>query len=114
MEIGQTYYYRLRQLDLDGTEEFSSIVSARLNGQEGNLQVFPNPAEKMVTLLLDKDLPGEETTLVIYDVAGKQVRSIVVPSIDLKNGYLLDISDLEKGTYLVGLENGEAVKFVKR
>ncbi|MFT6019950.1 MAG: choice-of-anchor B domain-containing protein [Flavobacteriales bacterium] len=115
---GQTYYYRLRQLDLDGTVAFSPIVSARLNSSNGNLQLFPNPVDKELTLLLEQQIfASTDIALTIYDVIGKQVRSIIVSANELNNGYSLNVNSLEKGTYLISLEGNrvkETVRFVKR
>ena len=41
---GETYFYQLRQLDFDGTFEYSSIVSTNLAAGAGNrLEISPNP-----------------------------------------------------------------------
>jgi hypothetical protein len=49
---GATYFYQLKQTDVDGTFEYSAIVSASLAAGAGNrLQVSPNPFE--ATLAFD-------------------------------------------------------------
>jgi hypothetical protein len=44
---GQEYYYRLRQEDYDGAFDYFSIVTVRVDGDNGNTvagKVYPNPA----------------------------------------------------------------------
>ena len=41
---GQTYFYRLQQRDLNGTQTASDIVAATLAGHVGRVTAFPNPA----------------------------------------------------------------------
>lgn len=46
---GQTYYFRLKQLDSDGSFEFSRIISVNPNPGEGSF-VFPNPSKGSFTV----------------------------------------------------------------
>ncbi len=118
VETGQTYFYRLRQVDLDGSEKYSKIVSASLVDSNNDLQLFPNPADTEITLLLKQEaFFSSDISLSIFDVIGQKVRSGIISSDELKNGYSLDISSLEKGTYFVSLKGSrvnETVRFVKR
>ena len=46
-------YYRLRQVDLDGTVAFSSVVTVNgNNGPAGELSVYPNPTSERLTAAL--------------------------------------------------------------
>ncbi|MFT5262270.1 MAG: hypothetical protein ACI8YQ_000999, partial [Polaribacter sp.] len=71
-----------------------------------------------LTLLLEQQIfASTDIALTIYDVIGKQVRSIIVSANELNNGYSLNVNSLEKGTYLISLEGNrvkETVRFVKR
>ena len=64
-------YYRLRQVDLDGTEHLSETVVLRPNGAENPSGIYPNPASSGGTLAL----PTADGPLVVtvFDAAGKQL-----------------------------------------
>jgi Lamin Tail Domain len=47
-KIGQNYY-RLKQVDVDGSEEYSKIVSVRIFEEPGVL-FYPNPAQDIISL----------------------------------------------------------------
>jgi hypothetical protein len=70
-----TVYYRLRQLDADGTEHFSPIrpvVASRLAG----LRVWPNPARSMVEVA--GLAPGQLVRLL--DLAGRVLLTATLPT----------------------------------
>lgn len=93
-------YYRLRQIDHDGKEVLSKIVSAALNGST-KLKVYPN----LVTdfLNIDSDVKGD------FQIINMFGQSLI-------NGYAaqkVDVSALPKGTYFVKVGTEQA-KFVKQ
>ncbi|MBL7815497.1 MAG: hypothetical protein JNL70_10815, partial [Saprospiraceae bacterium] len=42
-------YYRLRQIDNDGTETLSKTISIESKGTKGKLAVYPNPVSTHLT-----------------------------------------------------------------
>jgi hypothetical protein len=56
VNINQRYYYRLKQIDIDGTSDYSSIKTAILSSKEGNVFVYPNPASDRITINTDEAL----------------------------------------------------------
>ncbi len=106
-------YYRLKQVDLDGKESFSSVVN--VNQKANNrIVVGPNPASNTVTVNLSKTFTANETvTATLFDLYGKKV--LVQNS---KVGtFNLDISNLSKGTYILNVQSkGETFneKIVKK
>ncbi len=65
-------YYRLRITGLDGTVEYSSLISIEGLPEKQNLQVFPNPTKGTFTLHLDAvDSANEPFTLEIIDLTGQ-------------------------------------------
>ena len=91
-------YYRLRQVDLDGSATFSPVRSVRFTATTAPvaLSLFPNPAQASTTLDLSQ-LPATGTYhLVLLDATGRTVRTATL------GGGLpqpLNLSDLATGTY---------------
>jgi Secretion system C-terminal sorting domain len=115
---GQTYYYRLNQVDLDGTAELSSIVSATLAGKDEGLQLFPNPAANDIIISYKQELINQQVTLKVFDNTGRQVLIQTLDATSLiNNGYLMNIESLVNGAYLVSLEDDgvkATARFVRR
>ncbi|MBN1447599.1 MAG: T9SS type A sorting domain-containing protein, partial [Bacteroidetes bacterium] len=76
--IDRPTYYRLKQIDFDGTSEYSPIVQAVPAAPDGVelRQSFPNPMHGATTMtfLLEHQ---SEVSLTIYDVLGNPVKTIV-------------------------------------
>ena len=74
-------YYRLEQVDLDGSIAQSNVIEVLLGARmplptEFAVNVYPNPFNPSTTI--SYDLPeGGPVTVVIYDVLGQQVRNLV-------------------------------------
>ncbi len=82
-------YYRLKQVDDNGTFTYSKIVSV-LIGKGFGLKTYPNPAFTELTVLgID-----ETGSVQILDVTGKIVKTITGTN-------LLNINDLQNGIYFV-------------
>jgi len=68
------YYYRLRQVDFDGSFEYFYTVEVIVKGTStiGVLAAYPNPVED--TYHMEISLPGEQpATMIVYDMQGNQV-----------------------------------------
>jgi hypothetical protein len=71
-----TNYYRLKQIDFDGTFEYSPIVVVELEeASERILSVFPNPvaAGDRITVRLRGEWARGATNLSLFDVGGRMV-----------------------------------------
>lgn len=85
------HYYRLQQIDHDGTTTFSPVEVVQLFGQR-MLSVFPNPAHDHLTVT---NAQGE---LSVSDVMG---RRIPVPMERREGSVVLDLARLTPGIYVV-------------
>ncbi|MBL7813391.1 MAG: T9SS type A sorting domain-containing protein [Saprospiraceae bacterium] len=98
-------YYRLRQVDYDGKETFSKIVSVSQDGK-GQMHISPNPTSDKITIhLTQNDALNAITTAVLFDMTGKQVLNINTKS----EVFPLDLSDLAKGMYILQVQSNHAV-----
>ncbi len=105
---GRTFY-RLRQVDLDGTSTLSPQVEVTIAPQ-GQLIASPNPVQDRLTL----ELPfaeGELQQVLIYNLQG---RPVARPQAEVVGGSaFLDVSDLPAGLYQVQVK-GTAGQWITR
>jgi len=101
-------YYRLKQIDLDGTFGYSEIISVR-NGAdlETGTSISPNPVVNNLTVVNGK---GEA---IIFNTAGQQITQVTITTVKQD----IDVSDLPQGTYVLRIKylSGELItrKFIK-
>lgn len=74
------------------------------------LSVFPNPANKQLTLVLPPNVKLQGT-IEIYTLQGKKVYTEKISQ--NSNKYVLDISFLTKGFYLIKIQNNNSVNTIK-
>lgn len=103
---GQTYYYRLRQIDFDGNFSDSEVITARLN-DSGILGKFsPNPAVAGQTTLDFNAIESGELNLRFFDVKGQELLIQTHFVEEGSNALDIDLSELGKGLFFVKIEQG--------
>ncbi len=110
VEKGREYFYRLRQVDTDGTIDYSPIRSGRLDGAATTLlDVFPNPSKDFFSY---RWLTEQDTELAfdLLDMRGVRLQQGRL----LPSGGSLDLSLLPRGVYVLRLENGRAYRLLKQ
>jgi hypothetical protein len=91
-------YYRLKQVDFDGTFEYSDIRSVVFGGPAG-LTIYPNPTSDVLNVQMPLGL--DETAVVeIINAAGQVVRAVQNPKYDGKI-LSMNIADIAIGYYFV-------------
>ena len=95
-----TSYYRLRQIDNDGKETYSKVISVSSKGSD-KLKVYPNPVSDL--LIVETEMKDDYQ---ILNLLGQQVSSG-------KAAQRIDVSVLPQGTYFLKV-GAEQVKFVKQ
>jgi hypothetical protein len=88
-------YYRLRQVDLDGTAHYSPVRTVALTGAAAGLALFPNPAHGAATLTGAQ--PGEVVT--VLDALGRLVLS--TPADTVGTALLALPTGITTGVYVV-------------
>ena len=106
--IGNVLYYRLKQIDLDGKFEYSSIV--RINRRSTTeIILTPNPAQSAAVLLFSS--PAERTTLRMFSSTGQ-----LVLQQQINKGvqqHSMDVSRLTAGVYTIQLQTREGMQTFK-
>ncbi|MCK7525333.1 MAG: T9SS type A sorting domain-containing protein [Ignavibacteriales bacterium] len=96
------YSYRLKQVDLDGTYEYSPIIEVDVNAPDEYTlyQNYPNPFNPSTTI--EYSLPEKsDVTISIYTAIGELVKTLVNGTIE--SGYqkvTFNAADLTSGTYI--------------
>jgi hypothetical protein len=103
------YIYRLKQMDYDGTTEYSNIVEVEVTQPiEYSLsQNYPNPFNASTTIAYSIAKDGL-VTLKVYDILGKEVVALineVHPA--CSNNITFDAYELSSGIYYYQLVSGE-------
>lgn len=93
-------YYRLQQVDEDGTSTLSNVVSVLFQPRTTTIMVVPNPARHSAELLLSEAYDGD-LHVRITDGSGRTVGSFLAPAGMQRMD--LPIAHLEAGSYTVQL-----------
>ena len=102
---GQTYYYRLRGLDADGTTYDSDVAAVTLTAtgtEDGPLaRVYPNPASAEVSVALPEGATAAGAlAATLYDALGRVAGRYRLPD----DTAVLPLSDVPDGTYVLRVE----------
>jgi hypothetical protein len=101
-------YYRLKQIDLDGSHVFSKTIALSLNNRN-NITLSPNPVLNIANINIGKENDLINTKMTLFDLQSKQVQNYYIG----KNIEYFDFSNLPKGMYFLKFNNNKTVKFLK-
>ena len=98
-------YYRLSQVDFDGTRTSFNIVPVEITelGGEPGMRIFPNPLSNGQPLnVVLENLDGEEVLVVIRDLNGKEYYGKMVVVMEEEQLFAIDrLGQIPAGVYLV-------------
>ncbi|MFI5237477.1 MAG: S8 family serine peptidase [Ignavibacteriales bacterium] len=100
------YSYRLKQIDFDGTFEYSNEVFAEVNAPKNYvlMQNYPNPFNPSTTI--EFSIPQTSNVIVeVYNIVGELVASLVNQTLEAGYHRLnFNASNLPSGTYIYQLK----------
>lgn len=104
--ITQTLYYRLRQIDYNGTAVYTSIINVELTKPISfNLaQNYPNPFNPSTTI--NFSLPVDaKVTVKVYNILGKEVFQVINDNLKAGNHiYPISFENISSGVYIYTIE----------
>ncbi len=101
-------YYRLRQVDLDGTSQFSKVRTIVFEALPNHFAVFPNPIAANDDLQIVSDL-NEDLKVQVYNAKGRLVVSTTV----VGGIGSVSMQGLSSGAYLYKIIGSEKMKMGK-
>lgn len=103
-------YYRLKQIDYNGTFDYSKTISINWDKATSTISIFPNPTSEQ--LAIDWGSSSGQLNIQIYDTAGN-----LTMSVNGKEQQDIDVSDLNKGMYFLRVYSDgvvvQVVRFIK-
>lgn len=93
-------YYRLTQVDLNGTESNAVITSIEIHDVISSLQVVPNPADDYIGLAFTASNNGS-AQVEIMDYTGRVIQTLPVSVTEGSNRVDLDLATYTEGLYFV-------------
>lgn len=102
-------YYRLRQVDLDGTFGYSPIVELNIPSSAFGFEVYPNPVSG--TLFIQNTLPDNpRMEVALIDLRGKTIRRDII---ETSARLAWHVDGLPRGIYYLSIKEGEKVEYRK-
>ncbi len=106
------YIYRLKQIDNDGTFEYSGSVEFEICSpdQFALYQNSPNPFNPSTVISYELPISGF-VSLTVYDMLGKEVATLVNENVDAgKHSVNFDASNFSSGMYIYTLQSDDFVQ----
>lgn len=100
-------YYRLKQIDFDGTFEYSKVVAVEMKGNN-DIVIFPNPMRDK--FYIQYNLTKTPTHLGLYDALGRRLN---VQFGGIGGQYEVDLpGDMPKGVYWLRVEDAGKIRSI--
>jgi hypothetical protein len=98
-------YYRLVQVDHNGTEKIYGPISVSCAGDENGMVVFPNPTKGNFTVEISSTEIFTNAQLQITDLTGKVIDERSTNILEGKNQFTFEGLNLQLGTYIINLNS---------
>jgi hypothetical protein len=106
-------FYRLRQVDADGSASYSKTLTVeRSVGEVKLLPTRPNPAGDWATVRYAVP-EAREVSVRLYDAMGQQVRTVTDGTQKGRHTHRINVTDLASGTYFLRLQAGTQIQTQK-
>lgn len=102
-------YYRLQMFDKDGSFTYSSIKSVNIVNKTQTISIYPNPVKGNNFTI---DIGNEVVKLIGYKITTIEGKKVMQGNV-VSRQQTINLTHLNKGTYIIKLDNGIQEKFIK-
>jgi fibronectin-binding autotransporter adhesin len=107
---GNTNYYRIKQVDIDGRFSFSTIIKIQRNSFRKGPVVSPNPVSGLASVSIQSEL-FEEVNLIITDMGGRIVHQKHLFLQKGNNFFSLDLRNQVAGLYTIQIIAKKGIEY---
>jgi hypothetical protein len=103
-------YYRLKDIDFDGIENWSPIIFADCKSNTFKTEIYPNPATDYIKVSSEIE---DKSIMLILTLDGREVKTLPL----ISKQTLVDIRELTSGVYILEIDKKgelEHIKFIKK
>lgn len=102
-----TNFYRLRQVDIDGSISYSKVVTVKLQQANTGVKIFPTVTNTNVNFQISASEAGA-VSVIVYDLTGK-VRICINKSVSAgANQQSIEVNSLHEGIYYLHIQNNNS------
>lgn len=108
-DVEATYFYRLKQIDLDGSFRYSYIISETYEPQDPKttVELFPNPTDEYIQMRIDA-IEEEMADIELFTNDGNRVHKVNSIPLRLGLNHLgMSVSELPAGMYFAKVNIGK-------
>jgi glycosidase len=99
MPLNGSNYYRLKQVDKDGTYQYSSIQKVNLDEAVKHWSLYPNPAKNNTTLFALNNYA--KAAIAVNDMNGRIVYRTTITGVVAGQQFIIPVRQLAKGLYVI-------------
>ena len=100
-------YYRIKQVDKDGTYQYSSVQKVSMADVVKHWNLYPNPAKNNTTLFALNSYDKAEIT--VSDLNGKIVYRTTLNNIVANQQISIPVQQLSKGIYVIKIATNQNI-----
>lgn len=108
--VGGKVYYKLKQVDFNGSFAWTQTVDITIKGSSLGLSISPNPASSALEIHAN-GLHEGDYAVKIYDMRGKLVQTETLQVTEYSGTKRLNVGTLPVGIYHIQI-NGESIKLL--
>jgi hypothetical protein len=108
---GNTYQYRLKQVDLDGTVKYSKVLTIKVanNNNDGAILIYPNPIKNSANVQFTVNATGN-VKIALYNANAQLIKTFVNATFTAGTyNNNIELNGLPAGKYLVQFITTEKV-----
>ncbi len=111
IDMSLAAFYRLKQVDIDGGIDYSKVIDIEPIELKGHKYSFMNIGNNIRIGFEDDHL--EQTTIYVINTSGQHVNSYEFEEIHNGQELSIDLGDLSKGWYVIGIVGKDNAHFEK-